>query len=240
MRGLLHRIARRPAQTGPQPDEGEDAPQDLEPSIEVQAAPEERASAAEPDPAATAIATEVATHDRGPAEEAEDAPHDPPPPAARAQRASRRGERKRLARRLSDLSAVRDLQLLDLGGFVLDLYRFGRQRDDLVRAKLEALIESDRELDEIERQLDRKGSGREMRHRRVGQCTDCGTLYTRDSRFCRHCGTSLARSRGASAPGERPSDGGAFPQPPVGSSDDPPARDLLEPSQAHAQERPAQ
>lgn len=67
-----------------------------------------------------------------------------------------RHERRKLLGRLNDLHAARELALRDLGGLVLELYRFGEKRDPLVRDKLEGLIRTHRELVEIEQRLDER------------------------------------------------------------------------------------
>jgi hypothetical protein len=115
----------------------------------------------------------------------------------------RRGERGRARRRLRYLRQVRELQLRDLGGFVLDLYRFGRQRDRRVRAKLDAIIATDKETHGLEARLDQRQRGREVRQPGVGgACPSCGDLHASDARFCAHCGVALTKARDEVAPAE--------------------------------------
>jgi len=73
--------------------------------------------------------------------------------------------RGRLRRRARYLRAKREIALRDLGGLVFDLHRFGRERADLVNAKLESLSALDR-------------------------CASCGELMASDARFCSRCGAS--------------------------------------------------
>lgn len=212
MRGLPQRTPRRlAAQSGAPSDEG--------------SLPADRPAAGDPAAAAAADPPAAAAPD-SPA--ASDPPASPRPP---------RAQRARLRRRLAELRELRDEQLLDLGGFVFDLYRFGRQHDDLVRSKLDALIASDREIMEIERQLDEARAAREVPHRSVGTCPHCATLHTSDSRFCRECGAALGESdasgrRATPAPadstvevpfpqaaGPPATDPGARPQPPPAPAD---------------------
>ncbi|MDQ6915087.1 MAG: zinc ribbon domain-containing protein [Actinomycetota bacterium] len=92
---------------------------------------------------------------------------------------------------------MRELQLRDLGGFVLDLYRFGEQRDRLVREKLDRVIDTDKEAHALEALL---GEGRagavrtyEIRMPGVGgTCPSCGEFHATDARFCARCGIDLA------------------------------------------------
>ncbi|HVE67327.1 MAG TPA: hypothetical protein VNB64_01975, partial [Solirubrobacteraceae bacterium] len=95
--------------------------------------------------------------------------------------------RGRARRRLRYLRQLRELQLRDLGGFVFDLYRFGEQREHLVRAKLDALIATDKEiralrdllgLAEGERALDVRAPGV------GGTGPACGAFHSSTARFC--------------------------------------------------------
>src|SRR5690606_28511789 len=62
-------------------------------------------------------------------------------------------QRTRMRRRLRYLRRLRELAFRDLGGLVFDLHRFGRDRADLVQAKLEMLGGIDRELRTLESAL---------------------------------------------------------------------------------------
>jgi hypothetical protein len=105
----------------------------------------------------------------------------------------RGGERGRARRRLRYLRQVRDVQLRDLGGFVLDLYRYGERRDHLVREKLDAIIASDKERQALEAALDDRRRIHEVRQPGVGgTCPRCGELHASGARFCARCGAALA------------------------------------------------
>ena len=87
---------------------------------------------------------------------------------------------------------MRELQLRDAGGFVFDLYRFGQQRDALVRAKLDALVATDKEIRSLEAGLGVAGRVREIRQPGVGgTCANCGALHASEASFCAHCGVEL-------------------------------------------------
>ncbi len=113
-------------------------------------------------------------------------PDSPQPPRLRAR------ERGRARRRLRYLRQVRELQLRDAGGFVFDLYRFGEQRDALVRAKLDALIATDKEIRSLEARLGVAGRVQEIRQPGVGgTCANCGAFHASEASFCAHCGVEL-------------------------------------------------
>jgi hypothetical protein len=87
---------------------------------------------------------------------------------------------------------VRELQLRDAGGFVFELYRFGERRDALVRAKLDALIATDKEIRSLEALLGVAGRVQEIRQPGVGgTCANCGAFHAREASFCAHCGVEL-------------------------------------------------
>jgi hypothetical protein len=113
-------------------------------------------------------------------------PDSPQPPRPRAR------ERGRARRRLRYLRQVRELQLRDAGGFVFELYRFGEQRDALVRAKLDALIATDKEIRSLEALLGVAGRVQEIRQPGVGgTCANCGAFHASEATFCAHCGVEL-------------------------------------------------
>jgi hypothetical protein len=100
--------------------------------------------------------------------------------------------RAKLRRRARFLRQLREVQLRDLGGFALELHRYGRDRPELVRAKLEAAAQTDYELRQLERLLDGRVALRELRIPGIGgACANCGTVYGNDARFCSNCGTAL-------------------------------------------------
>ncbi len=101
-------------------------------------------------------------------------------------------ERSRLRRRLRYLRRVRELGFRDLGGLVFDLDRFGRAREDLVRAKLDALGAVDAELRALEPALDDVRPFHELREPGIAACARCGALHGSDARFCPACGLELA------------------------------------------------
>jgi hypothetical protein len=134
-----------------------------------------------------------------------DAPVLEPTPdhAAQPVPASRR-ERGHLRRRLRFLRRLRELQLRDLGGLVFDLYRFGEQRNDLVRGKLDALIATDRESRDLEARLEENRSLQDVRVPAVGgACWRCGTLHGTDARFCSACGAGVVDAARAAASARR-------------------------------------
>ncbi len=81
-----------------------------------------------------------------PAPETRRASPSPMPQRATAEEPRGLRERSRIRRRARFLRRLRELQLRDIGGFLLELHRFGRDRPDLVGAKLDAAARTDREL----------------------------------------------------------------------------------------------
>jgi hypothetical protein len=101
-------------------------------------------------------------------------------------------ERIALRRRARYLAAVREIQLRDLGGFLLELHRFGRQRPDLVEAKLAATAATDAELRSLHHQLDEEAPIGELRRPGIGgACEHCGAVHGSLDRFCASCGEQL-------------------------------------------------
>ncbi len=101
-------------------------------------------------------------------------------------------ERGRARRRVRFLRKLRELQLRDLGGFALEQRRLGRERPELMRAKLDAAAETDRELRALERSLAERRPLRELREPGIGgACTACGTVHGSNDRFCSWCGQKL-------------------------------------------------
>jgi hypothetical protein len=100
--------------------------------------------------------------------------------------------RGRLRRRLRHLRSARELGLRDLGGLVLDLHRFERERPDLVRAKLDALAELDAERRRLEHVLDDRHEVDVLREPGLASCAACGALLGSDARFCSNCGKPTA------------------------------------------------
>lgn len=101
-------------------------------------------------------------------------------------------ERSRARRRARYLRRLRELQLRDIGGFVVELHRFGRDRPDLVKAKVQAAAETDRELRGLERILGERPSAMELREPGIGgACNACGTVHGSADRYCSRCGRKL-------------------------------------------------
>src|SRR5215207_7295838 len=117
-------------------------------------------------------------------------------------------ERGRLRRRLRFLRRARELAFRDVGGLMFDMRRFGRDRPDLVEAKLNALAAVDNELRALERVLDDRRPIHELREPGLSSCPRCGALHASEDNFCPHCGLQFG---GAQAMGEV---GGAIAAPP--------------------------
>lgn len=135
------------------------------------------------------------------------APHDPQqtqdtqvivqqsgPPAEGGAGASFR-DRGRLRRRLRFLRRARELAFRDIGGLMFDMRRFGRERPDLVEAKIAALAAVDEELRALERILDDRRPLHELREPGITSCARCGALQSSESNFCPHCGLQVGGPR---------------------------------------------
>jgi hypothetical protein len=142
-----------------------------------------------------------------------EAEHAPPPalepvlppvrsrPSSRTQERLGFAERGEMRRRVRYLRRLREVQLRDLGGFVLELHRFGRDRPDLVAAKLRAVAGTDDELRSLELALDGHASVRELREAGIGgACMECGAVHGSGDRFCAACGASLDENLGEQHP----------------------------------------
>ncbi|HEY2160214.1 MAG TPA: hypothetical protein VGH24_02825 [Solirubrobacteraceae bacterium] len=102
------------------------------------------------------------------------------------------GERSRIRRRARYLRRLRELQLRDIGGFVLELHRFGRERPDLVKPKVQDAARTDAELRALERALGERGAPTELREPGIGgACPECGTVHGSSDRYCSWCGHRL-------------------------------------------------
>lgn len=100
--------------------------------------------------------------------------------------------RSRIRRRVRYLRRLRELQLRDIGGFVVELHRFGRDRPELVKAKVEAAAQTDQELRGLEQALGEDRPLIELREPGIGgACPDCGTVYGSADRYCSRCGLGL-------------------------------------------------
>ncbi len=117
-------------------------------------------------------------------------------------------DRGKLRRRLRFLRRTRELAFRDIGGLMFDMRRFGRDRPDLVEAKIGALAAVDQELRALERVLDDPRPIHELREPGITSCARCGALHASESNFCPNCGLQIAGPR---AMGEV---GGAIAAPP--------------------------
>jgi len=117
-------------------------------------------------------------------------------------------DRGRLRRRLRYLRRARELAFRDVGGLIFDMQRFGRDRPDLVEAKIGALAAVDQELRALERVLDDRRPIHELREPGLSSCPRCGALHASEDNFCPHCGLQIG---GPQAMGEV---GGAIAAPP--------------------------
>jgi NADH pyrophosphatase NudC (nudix superfamily) len=102
-------------------------------------------------------------------------------------------DRGRLQRRARYLRHLREVQIRDLGGFVLELHRFGTWRGDLVGLKVGEAAATDRELRALESVLSEQRPLHEVREAGIGgACGHCGAIYGSVDRFCAACGTPVA------------------------------------------------
>jgi hypothetical protein len=100
-----------------------------------------------------------------------------------------------MRRRARYLRALREIQLRDIGGFALELYRVGEQRPELMEAKLRGASATDEELRGLERALDGGARIRELREAGIGgACDSCGAVHGSSDRFCATCGERLPDS----------------------------------------------
>jgi hypothetical protein len=120
-------------------------------------------------------------------------------------------DRGRLRRRLRFLRRARELAFRDIGGLLFDMRRFGRDRPDLVEAKIGALAAVDQELRALERILDDRRPLHELREPGITSCARCGALHSSESNFCPNCGLQVGGPR---AMGEVGGAIAAPPQPP--------------------------
>jgi hypothetical protein len=129
-------------------------------------------------------------------------------PAAAPEESWRR--RTGMRRRLRYLRRARELALRDLGGLVFDLDRFGRERPDLVRAKLDGLASLDGERRALEAALGEEHDVDVLREPGIASCPRCGALHASEAKFCSSCG--LPVGPGAPLPpGPAPTTGGEQP-----------------------------
>ena len=101
-------------------------------------------------------------------------------------------ERARIRRRARFLRQLRELQLRDLGGFLVEQLRLGRENPAVVQAKLEEAARTDRELRALDGALADGAGVRELREAGIGgACAECGTVHGSADRYCSWCGRKL-------------------------------------------------
>ena len=88
-----------------------------------------------------------------------------------------------LRRERRGLLKAREGALRDLGGLLVEMYRRGGFRDDLLAERASIVVGNDARLAEIEDLLHSR--------RNVVRC-ECGAPILRGSHFCPNCGRSLA------------------------------------------------
>jgi hypothetical protein len=102
-------------------------------------------------------------------------------------------QRGRMRRRARYLRQLRELQLRDIGGFAVELHRYGRERAPLVQTKIESAAQTDQELRALQRAIDGHVPLRELREPGIGgACASCGAVHGSQDRFCSACGAPLA------------------------------------------------
>ena len=100
--------------------------------------------------------------------------------------------RGRLRRRARYLRRLREVQLRDLGGFVVELHRAGRERPELVSAKVAVAAATADELRSLEQALADGRVLREVREAGIGgACPECGAVHGSTDHFCASCGHRL-------------------------------------------------
>lgn len=113
-----------------------------------------------------------------------------PPPAPPGTPVPR--NRTQMRRRARYLRQLRELQLRDIGGFLVECYRFSRARPDLVETKMQEALQTDRELRALERALGDERPHNEVREPGIaGSCPECGSVHGSGDRFCAWCGHRL-------------------------------------------------
>jgi hypothetical protein len=93
---------------------------------------------------------------------------------------------------------MRDEQLRDLGGLILEMFRRNRFNDELVRERCNELVELDRRRLELEDVL------RAATHHAPLRRCECGTEIPPFSRFCPGCGRELTVAIDGSEPEPEP------------------------------------
>jgi hypothetical protein len=127
-------------------------------------------------------------------------------------------DRGLLRRRLRFLRRARELAYRDIGGLIFDMRRFGRNRQDLLDAKLGALGAVDQELRALERALDDRRPIHELREPGISSCPRCGALHDSEANFCPHCGLQLGGPRAMGEVGGAIAAPPQAPPPPAGAA----------------------
>jgi len=97
-----------------------------------------------------------------------------------------------MRRRARYLRSLREVQLRDIGGFMLELHRFNQSRPELVQSKLQSAALADAELRALEQALGTEHRPGELRQPGIGgACADCGAVHGSSDRFCATCGEPL-------------------------------------------------
>jgi hypothetical protein len=96
--------------------------------------------------------------------------------------APRRPHAGLLRRERRVLVRARESELRDLGGLLVEMYRRGGFRDDLLAERAAAVVGIDARLAEIDSLLQNRGQ--------LARC-ECGAPVLRGSHFCPNCGRSL-------------------------------------------------
>jgi hypothetical protein len=98
-----------------------------------------------------------------------------------------------LRRERRALLKAREDALRDLGGLLVEMYRRGGFRDDLLAERAAAIIGIDARIAEIEALLHARGP--------TPRC-ECGAPLLRGSHFCPNCGRAVDATAGSGAPDE--------------------------------------
>ncbi len=99
-----------------------------------------------------------------------------------------------LRRERRALLQIRNDNLRDLGGLILEMFRQNRFNDELVRERCSELVELDRRLVELDEVL------RAATHRAPLRRCECGNEIPPFSRFCPGCGKDLGGGEDGSEP----------------------------------------
>jgi hypothetical protein len=101
-------------------------------------------------------------------------------------------QRGRIRRRARYLRHLREIQLRDIGGFMVELHRFAQERPELVRMKVEGAARTDAELRILQHALGERSPIRELREAGIGgACASCGAVHGSEDNFCAACGERL-------------------------------------------------